>query len=126
MAMGTKAPKSIAEYIAACPPSVRPILTKIRSTVRSAAPGAVEVISYRMPALKGHGILLFFAAFKAHIGIYPPISGDAGLVKALAPYAGPKGNLKFPLDQPIPYPLIKRIVLHRVKQDRLKKASTGG
>ena len=120
MAMAAKAPKNIDEYIAACPPAVRLIVTKIRATVKTAAPGAKEVISYRMPAFKGHGILLYFAAFKAHIGIYPPVSGDAALTKALAPYAGPKGNLKFPLDQPIPYPLIKRIVRHRVKQDRLK------
>ena len=120
--MSAKVPKSISDYIAACPPAVRPILTKIRTTIRAAAPGAKEVISYRMPAFKGHRILLYFAAFKAHIGVYPPMSGDPGLTKALAPYAGPKGNLKFPLDQPFPYALLKRIVRHRVKQDRIKKA----
>ena len=126
MAMSSKVPEGISEYVAACPAAVRPILTKIRTTIRAAAPGAKEVISYRMPAFKGHGILLYFAAFKAHIGVYPPVSGDPGLTKALAPYAGPKGNLKFPLDQPFPYPLLKRIVRHRVKQDRIKKALASG
>ena len=75
-----------------------------------------------MPAFRLHGILVYFAAFNAHIGVYPPVSGDTSLEKALSPYAGPKGNLKFPLDQPIPYALIKRIVLLRVKQDLVRAA----
>ena len=116
--------KDIDEYIATSPADVRPILRKIRATIRAAAPGAHEIISYRMPAFRMHGVLVYFAAFKAHIGLYPPISGDAGLKKALAPYAGPKGNLKFPLDRPIPYALIRRIVRLRVKQDRLKAQRT--
>ncbi len=111
-------PTNVDDYIAAAPAEVRPILTKIRKTIHAAAPGATEVISYRIPAFKLRGILVYFAAFKSHIGLYPPVSGDASLMKALSPYAGPKGNLKFPLDQPIPYDLIKRIVLLRVKQDR--------
>lgn len=124
MAIRTTAPKSIDEYIAASPSDVQPILKKIRMTISAAAPGAQEVISYRMPAFRLHGIVVYFAAFKAHIGLYPPVSGDASLKKALAPYAGPKGNLKFPLDQPIPYALIKRAVLLRVKQD-LSRATAG-
>lgn len=119
------APHSIDEYIASSPSAVQPILRKIRKTISDSAPGAQEVISYRMPAFKRHGILLYFAAFKAHIGIYPPVSGDASLMKALSPYAGPKGNLKFPLDQPMPYDLIKRIVLLRVKQDSARAAAKG-
>ena len=117
MAMRRTAPKSIDEYIAASPSAVQPILKKVRSTISSAAPGAREVVSYRMPAFKLHGILVYFAAFKAHIGLYPPVSGDASLKKALAAYSGPNGNLKFPLDQPIPYALIKRLVRLRVRQD---------
>lgn len=113
----TMTPTSIDEYIAAFPPDVQLILRNIRMTISAAAPGAQEVISYRMPAFRLHGILVYFAAFKAHIGLYPPVSGDASLERALAPYAGPKGNLKFPLDQPIPYALITRVVLLRVKQD---------
>ncbi len=120
MVTGTTTPTNIDEYIAASAREVRPVLKKIRATVRAAAPGAQEVISYRMPAFKLHGILVYFAAFKAHIGVFPPVSGDGPLVKAVAPYAGPKGNLKFPLDQPIPYALITRIVRLRVKQDRAR------
>jgi len=111
-------PKTIDAYIAAAPAEVRPILEKIRQTIAAAAPEAQEVISYRIPAFRGKGILVYFAAFKNHIGLYPPISGDAKLEKDLARYAGPKGNLQFPLDEPIPYALIKRIVKLRVKQDR--------
>jgi uncharacterized protein YdhG (YjbR/CyaY superfamily) len=116
-------PVSIDEYIAAAPAGMQPILEKIRRTIRGAAPGAQEIISYRMPAVRVRGILVYFAAFKSHIGLFPPVSGDARLDKALAPYRGPKGNLKFPLDQPIPYALIRRVVLLRAKQDRLRGAA---
>ena len=116
-------PHTIDDYIAGFPPKVRAILEKIRDTVSSAAPDAEEVISYRMPAFKQGGILIYFAAFKAHIGIFPPVSGDARLEKAVAPYAGPKGNLRFPLDEPIPYDLIRRIVVLRVRQDTTKAAA---
>lgn len=116
-------PKNIDEYIAVAPADVQPILRMIRSTISAAAPGAQEVISYRMPAFKLRGILLYFAAFKTHIGLYPPVAGDASLMKALSPYAGPKGNLRLPLDQPIPYALIKRIVLLRVKQNQAREAA---
>lgn len=115
--MSTSTPASIDEYIAASPSGVRAILEEIRRTIHAAAPGAEELISYRMPAFRLNGILVYFAAFKKHIGLYPPVSGDARLEKALAPFAGPKGNLKFPLDRPIPYALIKRIVILRVKQN---------
>jgi len=116
-------PQSIDDYIAAFPPEIQAILQKIRSTIRKAAPDAQEVISYRMPAFTLNGILVYFAAFKKHIGLYPPVSGDAGLEQAIAPYAGEKGNLRFPLDQPIPYDLIERIVKLRVQQN-LAKAGT--
>jgi uncharacterized protein YdhG (YjbR/CyaY superfamily) len=123
MVNDSKAPATMDEYIQASPPRVRAILQQIRRTVRAAAPGATEVISYRMPAFKLHGIVIYFAAFKSHIGIYPPVSGDPKLVKAAAPYAGEKGNLRFPLDKPIPYDLIRRIVSHRVKQNLAKVAA---
>src|ERR1700704_1175376 len=74
-------------------------------------------------AFKQHGILVYFAAWKKHIGLYPPISGDKALEEAIAGYAGPKGNLQFPLDEPIPYDLIERIVKLRVKQDLAKAAA---
>jgi uncharacterized protein YdhG (YjbR/CyaY superfamily) len=116
MAIRKAAPITIDDYIAAAPSEAQPILERIRRIVRGAAPGAQEFISYRMPAFRLHGILLYFAAFKNHVGLYPPVSGDAKLEDALRPYAGPKGNLKFPLDRPIPYDLIKRVVLLRIRQ----------
>jgi uncharacterized protein YdhG (YjbR/CyaY superfamily) len=99
------------------------VLQQVRQVVRSAAPDAHEVISYRMPALKQHGILVYFAAFKNHIGLYPPIKGDARLQKAAAPYAGEKGNLRFPLDQPIPFDLIAGLTRLRVAQDLANAAA---
>ncbi|HEY0795659.1 MAG TPA: DUF1801 domain-containing protein [Acidisarcina sp.] len=114
------APKNIDDYIATRPPAVKVILETIRSTIRKAAPEAQEIISYRMPAFAQNGILVYFAAFKKHIGLYPPVNGDATLMKAISKYAGPKGNLQFPLDQPIPYHLIERIVEHKLKQNSLK------
>jgi uncharacterized protein YdhG (YjbR/CyaY superfamily) len=114
-------PGSIDQYIAACPPEARAILRTLRSTIKRAAPPeAEEIISYRMPAFKLHGMLVYFAAFKNHIGIFPPIRGNAKLQAAAAKYAGPKGNLKFPLDQPFPYALVARIVKFRVKQNLAK------
>lgn len=118
MAAARAKPENIDQYIAMCPPNVRPILRKLRSTIKRAAPPQTEeLISYRMPAFALHGILVYFAAFKHHIGMFPPIRGDAKLQAAVAKYAGPKGNLKFPLDQPIPYALVARIVLFRAKQN---------
>jgi uncharacterized protein YdhG (YjbR/CyaY superfamily) len=114
-------PRSIDEYIAAFPPEVQAILESIRATVRNAAPAARETISYRMPTFALHGVLVHFAAFKKHIGFYPPVRGNAKLEKAIATYAGEKGNLQFPLDQPIPYGLIERIVKHRAKQNSAQR-----
>ncbi len=120
MAGVRKAPADIDEYIASFAPDVRVILEKIRQTVRRAAPNATETISYRIPTFQLNGPLVYFAAFKKHIGLFPPFRGNARIEKAIAPYAGPKGNLQFPLDQPIPYGLIERIVKHRVKQNVAK------
>jgi len=111
-----RVPRSIDEYIEAQPSKVRSILKRIRGTVRDAAPGAEELISYRMPAFRQGGILVYFAAFRNHIGLYPPVRGDEKLERAVARYAGEKGNLRFPLDEPIPYDLIRRIVTARVRQ----------
>jgi uncharacterized protein YdhG (YjbR/CyaY superfamily) len=116
-------PKDIDGYISQFPAEVRAILEKVRTTIKSATPEAKETISYLMPAFKLHGILVYFAAWKNHIGLYPPISGDKTLENAVAKYAGPKGNLQFSLDEPIPYDLIERIVKLRVKQDLAKAAA---
>ena len=115
-------PKNIDEYIAGFPHDVQIILQTIRQTIHNAAPDAEEIISYRMPAFRQKRILAYFAAFKSHIGLYPPVSGDSSLEKALLPYAGPKGNLKFPLNGPIPYHLIKKIVRLRLKQNLAKES----
>jgi uncharacterized protein YdhG (YjbR/CyaY superfamily) len=116
-------PTDIDGYISQFTADVQAVLKKVRETIRKAAPDAKEVISYQMPAFKQHGILVYFAAWKEHIGLYPPITGDKALEKAVARYAGPKGNLQFPLDEPIPYDLIERIVKLRVKQDNEKAAA---
>jgi uncharacterized protein YdhG (YjbR/CyaY superfamily) len=120
MPSGRVTPKDIDQYIASFSPEVQAILEKVRLTIRNAAPGAEETISYKIPAFRLNRILVYFAAFKNHIGLYPPVRGDAKLVKAASAYAGVKGNLQFPLDQPIPYGLIERIVKFRVKQNSLK------
>ena len=93
------------------------------ATIRRAAPEAKETISYMMPAFKQHGILVYFAAWEKHIGMYPPISGDKTLENAIARYAGPKGNLQFPLKEPIPYDLIERIVKLQVMLDAARAAA---
>ena len=118
-----KSPKNIDEYIGGFSPEVQAILEKIRSTIRSSVPEAEETISYRIPAFTQNGVLVYFAAFKNHIGFYPPVKGDVALMKALSRYAGEKGNLQFPLYQAIPYSLIKRIVKLRVKQNMAKAAA---
>jgi len=104
-------PKDIDSYISHFPADVQTILEKVRETIRHAAPEATETISYMMPAFRRHGILVYFAAWEKHVGMYPPISGDKTLEKAIARYAGPKGNL------------IERIVKLRVKQDTANAAA---
>jgi uncharacterized protein YdhG (YjbR/CyaY superfamily) len=116
-------PATIDEYIAAFPPDVQSILKRIRLTIRKTAPQAKEKISYRMPAFFLDGVLIYFAAFKNHIGMYPPVRGDEKLNKELARYRGEKGNLRFPLDEPIPYALIGRIVKFRVKEQLARIAA---
>jgi uncharacterized protein YdhG (YjbR/CyaY superfamily) len=118
--MRTARPETVDEYIARFDPDIQAILRKVRRTVKKAAPHATEVVSYSMPALKQNGILIYFAAFKSHIGFYPPIRGDAKLAKAAARYAGQKGNLRFPFAEPIPYALIAALTKLRAKQDAAK------
>jgi uncharacterized protein YdhG (YjbR/CyaY superfamily) len=116
-------PKDIDGYISQFSADIQAVLEQVRTTISNVAPDAREVISYQMPAFKQRGILVYFAAWKKHIGLYPPISGNKTLEKAVAKYAGPKGNLQFPLDEPIPFELIERIVELRVKQDLAKTAT---
>ena len=115
--------KDIDAYIARFPADVQAILQQIRQTIRDAASGAQEKISYQMPTFYLHGNLVYFAAWKQHIGLYPPVAGDEELRQEAAVYAGEKGNLQFPLDQPIPYDLIRRIVQARVTENLAKAAA---
>ena len=96
-------------FVAAASPAAQPILREIRRVVREAVPSASETISYQMPAFKLRRVFFYYAAFKHHIGIYPPVTTDAALQAELAPYANEKGNLRFALDKPVPYPLIARV-----------------
>jgi len=108
-AMTRPAVETIEDYILASAPEVRPILEKIRQVASAAVPGCFECISYRIPALRQKKVFFYFAAFKKHIGVYPPVKGTAELQAQLAPFRGPKGNLQFPLNRAIPYALIERV-----------------
>lgn len=97
------------QYFAAQAPAVQVILREIQCRVEAQVPGAVRCIGYNMPAFRRGKIFFYFAAFKKHIGIYPPVTADQALIASLAPFRGPKGNLSFRLDQPIPYELIAQV-----------------
>lgn len=103
------APTTIDAYLAPLASEIREILETVRRVVQEEVPEATETIGYQMPAFKVERIFFYFAAFKKHLGIYPPVKGDEALQRDLAPYSGPKGNLKFPFDQPVPYELIRRV-----------------
>jgi len=113
--------KTIDEYINTFPEDVQIILKKMRHTIRKAAPEVSEVISYRMPGFKLNGSLVWFAAFKNHIGFYPTSSGIEAFKNELSSYKTSKGAIQFPLDKPIPYDLVEKIVLFRVKENLAKK-----
>ncbi len=97
------------DYFRSVPPEPRRRLRAIQATVEALLPEASRCISYRMPAYRSRRVFFFFAAFKEHIGIYPPVRKDAALIRELAPYRGPKGNLSFPLAEPLPLELIGRV-----------------
>jgi uncharacterized protein YdhG (YjbR/CyaY superfamily) len=109
------------EYIKTFPDDVQSILGRVRQIIQKAAPDAVEAMSYQMPTFKLHGKnLVHFAAWKHHIGFYPTPSGTEAFKKELSPYKGAKGSVQFPLDQPIPYDLVTKIVTFRVKETQEK------
>ena len=121
--MNTSKPTSIDEYISAFPADVQKKLWQLLVVVKKSAPGAEEVISYGMPMLRLQGRLLYFAAFKNHIGFYPMASGIAAFKSKLKDYHWAKGSVQFPLDKPIPVQLVTQIVKFRVKEnlEKVKK-----
>ena len=119
---GKKEWKTIDEYIEAFPKDVQGILQRIRKTIRNAAPEAVETISYQMPSFKLNGKgLVYFAAYEKHIGFYPIPSGMKAFERELSPYKQGKGSVQFPIDKPIPYGLVRKIVVFRAKENRETK-----
>ena len=104
-------------YFASVDADARQRLLQIQAEVERRVPGAVRCIGYAMPAFRYQRIFLYFAAFKKHIGIYPPVRGDAALRQALAPYRGEKGKPSFPLAEAIPYELIRRVARQRMREN---------
>ena len=113
--------ESVDEYVASFPENAQAILQKLRRVVKESAPGAEEVISYQIPGFKLNGNLVWFAAFKDHIGFYPRESAIEAFKEKLKDYDVSKGTARFPMDQPIPYELIREIVKFRVKENLRKK-----
>ncbi|MBK9317344.1 MAG: DUF1801 domain-containing protein [Acidobacteria bacterium] len=111
------APENINEYIESFPNDIREILEKIRAAIRKAAPEAEEAIKYQIPTYTLKGNLVHFAAYKKHIGFYPGSTGIERFRYELSAYEGAKGSVRFPLDKPIPFDLISKIVKFRVKEN---------
>ncbi len=117
--------KTVDEYLSASPENTKAILEELRKVIRQAAPQAEELISYNMPAFKQHGVLVYYAAYKNHIGFYPTASPIKVFKDELAIYKTSKGAIQFPIEEPLPHGLIKKIVKYRVKEV-LEKASIKG
>lgn len=115
--------QNIDDYITAQVYEIQPVLEQLRQTIKNAAPEAEEVISYKMPAFKYHGMLVYFAAYKKHIGFYATPTGHAEFEKELSVYKQGKGSVQFPLTAPLPLDLITRIVKFRVKENLKKKSA---
>ena len=121
MAASRRQFKTMDEYINSFPEDVRRILTELRQTIREVAPDAEETINYQIPTFTLNGNLVHFAAFENHIGFYPAPSGMEAFKEELSGYKGAKGSVQFPIDQPLPLPLIRRIVKYRVKENLERK-----
>ena len=115
-----KTSASVDDYISNADPHTKKALKDIRKTIKAAAPKADEVISYQMPGYKYHGVLVYFAAYKNHIGFYPGAGGVLEFYKKLSSFKSAKGSIQFPNDRPIPYDVISKIVKFRVKQNEEK------
>ncbi len=125
MQSGKAEVRSIDEYISTFPKEIQTILEELRATIRASAPGAVEKISYQMPAFALQGNLVYFAAWKKHIGFYPGSSARVmqAFKRELSTYSGAKGSIRFPIEKPLPLELIGNIVKFRVVEN-LKHAAT--
>ena len=121
MSTSKKVYNTIDEYIEAFPKNVQSILEELRQVITESAPGAEEAVSYQMPAFKLNGILVWFAAFKNHIGFYPKKSAIEAFKEELSDYEVSKGTIRFPINEPVPFDLVKRIVVFRVKENLGKK-----
>jgi uncharacterized protein YdhG (YjbR/CyaY superfamily) len=119
----TKPPATVDEYIKRSPAEVQTALQKLRQTIKTTAPKAEEVISYAIPGYKYHGMLIFFAAFKNHISVYPAPRGNEKFEKELSSYKGGKGTIQFPIGNPIPYDLVTRIIKFRMKENEERTAA---
>ena len=119
--MISKIPADTDSYIASFPPATQKLLKQLRRTIKKAAPKAIETISYSMPAYKYEGPLVYFAAYKNHIGFYPGGSPLTSLKSRLTAYKTSKGTIQFPLDQPLPLDLIETIVKMRVEENEGRK-----
>ncbi|MGO4375055.1 iron chaperone [Paenibacillus sp. MCAF20] len=117
--------ETIDEYMAMFTPEVQAVLQQLRSVIKEAAPEAAETIGYQMPAFKHYGSLVFFAAYKKHIGFYPTSSGIPPFLEELSAYKVSKGAIQFPLGKPLPYDLIRRMVAYRVAENEQKAAEKG-
>lgn len=118
MKTSTDTPQTIDEYIAGFPPQVQVLLQKVRATIKKAAPKAEEMIRYKMPALAlNDKYLIYFAGYQKHISLYPAPIGNPEFAEEIAPYESGKGTLKFPIDKPIPFKLITRIVKFRAREN---------
>ncbi|MGB8212077.1 MAG: DUF1801 domain-containing protein [Anaerolineales bacterium] len=122
MEINRKTPKTIDEYIANFPADIQEILEKIRNTIQEAVPEAEGTIGYEMPAFRLKGNLVYFAAFKKHIGLYSIPTGIEEFKTELSIYKQGRGSIQFPLDKPIPYDLISRIAKFRAEEN-IKKAA---
>jgi uncharacterized protein YdhG (YjbR/CyaY superfamily) len=118
--MDKLAPTNFEEYFSNFPAETQELLQQMRETIQQAAPDAIEVISYKMPAFKTNKILAYFAAYTKHIGFYPGASGIANFQSEIAQYKNAKGSVQFPINQPLPLDLVKRIVQFRAKENREK------
>jgi uncharacterized protein YdhG (YjbR/CyaY superfamily) len=122
LARGKATPKSVEEYLAGIPEPARGVLSKMRAAIRSVVPAeATETISYKMPAFKHKGILVWFAAFANHCSLFPTAAVIEAFKGELKGFATSKGTIQFPLDKPLPTALIKKLVKARVAQMESKK-----